>query len=73
MNIAVFVSGNGSNLQALIGAEQAGKFGNSKITLVVSDKPKVFALERAKKAGIETFVLESTGFSTREEYDKAYN
>ncbi len=70
MNIAVFVSGNGSNLQALIDAERSGALGAGRLALVVSDNAKAFALERAKKAGIRTFVLEKTGFKKREEYDK---
>ena len=73
MNIAVFVSGNGSNLQALIDAEAAGALAGGRITLVVSDKPGAFALERARKAGKETFVLEAERFASREEYDRAIN
>ena len=70
MNIAVFVSGNGTNLQALIDAEKNGGLGGGKITLVVCDKPGAFALERAKKAGIETYLQESSRYKTREEYDR---
>lgn len=70
MNIAVFVSGNGSNLQALIDAAKKGELANGRIVLVVSDKPGAYALERAKKAGIKTFVLEAKGFGSREEYDR---
>lgn len=70
MNIAVFVSGSGTNLQALIDAEAKSLLGEGKITLVVSDKPEAFALKRAEEAGIKTFVLEAAGFSSREEYDK---
>jgi phosphoribosylglycinamide formyltransferase-1 len=70
MNIAVFASGNGTNLQALIDAQKGGHF-KSRIVLVVSDKPGAFALERAKKSGIETFVQEPKGFASREEYDRA--
>ena len=62
MNIAVFVSGNGSNLQALIDAQKSRALGAGRIALVVSDNAKAFALERAKKAGIHTFVLEKGGF-----------
>ena len=69
MNIAVFVSGNGSNLQALIDAEKNGDLATGKIRLVVSDKSDAFALERAKNAGIDTFVLEQGSFQSREEYD----
>ena len=56
-NIAVLVSGGGTNLQALIDAEKAGKIENGGIRLVVSSNPNAFALERAAKAGIETAVL----------------
>ena len=53
LNIAVLVSGGGTNLQALIDAEKAGKIENGKISVVVASKPGVYALERAKNAGIE--------------------
>ncbi|GHU71872.1 phosphoribosylglycinamide formyltransferase [Spirochaetia bacterium] len=52
MNILVLVSGNGTNLQALIDAEKAGCLGAGKIAAVVSDHVGVYALERAKLAGI---------------------
>ncbi|GAA0718527.1 phosphoribosylglycinamide formyltransferase [Clostridium malenominatum] len=55
--IAVLVSGSGSNLQALIDNIESG-FLNCKIQCVISDKPGVFALERAKKAGIDTYVAD---------------
>ncbi len=56
--IAVLVSGGGTNLQALIEAQQAGKLKSGKITLVVSSKADAYALTRAQEAGIETAVLE---------------
>ncbi|MDR3249412.1 MAG: phosphoribosylglycinamide formyltransferase [Treponema sp.] len=52
MNILVLVSGGGTNLQALIDAQGQGRFGESSITAVVSDRPDVYALERARLAGI---------------------
>jgi phosphoribosylglycinamide formyltransferase-1 len=70
MNIAVFVSGNGTNLQALIDAEKRNGLADSKIVLVVSDNPEAFALERAKKADIETFIQEKSNFKSREDFDK---
>jgi len=70
MNIAVFVSGNGSNLQAIIDSVKNGKL-KCGIALVVSDKKDAYALKRAKKAGIQTFVLDKKGFNTREDYDKS--
>lgn len=69
MNIAVFVSGNGSNLQAIIDSWSRGEI-KANISLVVSDKSSAYALERTKKANIESFVLEDKDFKTREEYDK---
>ena len=56
-NIAVFVSGGGTNLQALIDAERAGILHSGSIRLVVSDRPGVYALERAKSASIPTEVV----------------
>lgn len=55
-NIAVLVSGGGTNLQALIDAQNSGIITSGKINLVVSNKEDAFALERAQKAGIKTFV-----------------
>jgi hypothetical protein len=55
--IAVLVSGGGTNLQALIDAEQRGELGEGKISLVIASKPGVYALERAANAGIEGRVL----------------
>ena len=55
--IAVLVSGGGTNLQSLINSQKDGMFGESRITLVVASKPGVYALERAKNAGIDSTVL----------------
>jgi phosphoribosylglycinamide formyltransferase-1 len=54
----VLVSGGGTNLQALLDAEKAGGLGNGKIVLVVSDRGDVYALERAKAAGVPALVAE---------------
>jgi phosphoribosylglycinamide formyltransferase-1 len=56
-HILTLVSGNGSNLQALIDAERQDGLGNGVIAAVVSDKPNAFALERAKNAGIPAFTI----------------
>ena len=53
MKFAVFVSGNGSNLQAIIEATKRGEI-NAELALVVSDRRKAFALKRAADAGIKT-------------------
>lgn len=55
--IAVLVSGGGTNLQALIDAEQAGTLKAGEIALVISNRADAFALERAKRAGIPTEVV----------------
>ena len=63
-NIAVLVSGGGTNLQALIDAEARGGLGGGKITTVISSKAGAYALERAAKAGIPGFVLPRKEFSS---------
>ena len=55
--IAVLVSGGGTNLQALLDAQARGEIPCGEIVLVVSDKEDAYALERAKKHGVETAVL----------------
>ena len=55
--IAVFVSGGGTNLQALIDAANAGALPSGEIVLVLASSPKAFALERAAKAGIPSAVV----------------
>ncbi len=57
VNIAVLVSGGGTNLQALIDAQRAGTLKSGRIVLVVSSKEGAYALTRARDAGIETAVL----------------
>ena len=59
--IAVLVSGGGTNLQALINAEQSGIIKSGSITLVISNKSDAYALTRAANAGIETAVIEKKG------------
>ena len=62
--IAVLVSGGGTNLQALIDAQQRGELGNGQIVAVISSKAGAYALERAKNAGIEGFVLPRKEFDS---------
>lgn len=56
-NIAVLVSGGGTNLQAIIDAYNAGKITNGRLALVLSSSEKAYALERAAKNGIESCVI----------------
>ena len=71
LNIAVLVSGGGTNLQALIDAEKAGKIKNGRISVVVASKPGVYALERARNAGIEGVVLARKDFESVDDYSAA--
>lgn len=57
INIAVLVSGGGTNLQALIDAEKAGRVKSGRLALVISNKPDAYALVRAQEAGIPTEVV----------------
>ena len=63
-NIAVLVSGGGTNLQALIDAQQQGMFGEGKITAVISSKAGAYALERAARAGIPGYVIPRKEFDS---------
>lgn len=56
--IAVFVSGGGTNLQALLDAETEGVLHSGKVSLVLSSKPGVYALERAAKHGVPSVVVD---------------
>ncbi|MGQ9425960.1 phosphoribosylglycinamide formyltransferase [Gilvimarinus sp. F26214L] len=68
--IAVLISGSGTNLQALIDAQQAGQL-SGQIVAVVSNRPGVKGLARAQKAGIPTQVVDHRDFRDREAFDKA--
>lgn len=69
--VAVLVSGGGTNLQAIIDAKAKGLIKNAEISLVISNKASAFALERAKKAGIEAKCIAPSMFDTRELFNKA--
>ena len=70
INIAVLVSGGGTNLQALIDA-QGKVLQHGKIKLVISSKPDVYALQRAEQAGIEHCVIAKRDYETQEEFSNA--
>ena len=71
VKIGVLVSGGGTNLQQLIGAQATGKLGGGKIVTVISSKPEVFALERAHRAGIEAVTLSRKEYPDVEAYSQA--
>ena len=72
IRIAVLVSGGGTNLQALIDAQQAGEIPDGEIALVVSNKTGAYALERAAKAGIPAVtVTKKASGGTQEGFEQA--
>ena len=70
-NIAVMVSGGGTNLQALIDAEKDGKIPFGKICLVMASNDSAYALVRAENAGIEHCVVRRKDYDDQEAYDMA--
>lgn len=68
--IVVLISGSGSNLQALIDA-CAARIIQGSIVAVISNRPEVYGLERARLAGIETQTLDNKNFADRAEFDHA--
>ncbi len=66
LKIAVFVSGGGTNLQALIDRQQTKGLGGGEITAVISSKKGAYALERAEKAGIKGYFVSGKGLSVDE-------
>ena len=71
LNVAVLVSGGGTNLQAILDAKAAGALPHAKIALVLASKPGVYALERASKAGVPGIVVARKSYAAPEEYDAA--
>ena len=67
VKIAVLVSGGGTNLQALINAQQRGEIPGGEITAVIASKPGVYALERAKNAGIPGYVVARADYGSARE------
>ena len=68
LKIAVLVSGGGTNLQAILDAIDTKKITNVEISVVISNNPGAFALERAKKHGVEAVCVSPKSFGTREEF-----
>ncbi|MCF0113736.1 MAG: phosphoribosylglycinamide formyltransferase, partial [Erysipelotrichaceae bacterium] len=71
VNVAVMVSGGGTNLQALIDSELAGKIPHGKITLVISSKEGVYALERAKQHNIKSLVVKRKDYEDASSFNLA--
>lgn len=68
--IAVFVSGGGTNLQALLDAQRNGILQSGEIVLVLASNPDAYALERAKKAGVATAVVSRKACGSQEAFEQ---
>ena len=69
--IAVLVSGGGTNLQALLDAEAAGKLPHGEIALVISNNPDAYALERARNFGVPGAVITRREYGSKEAFEDA--
>lgn len=72
LKIAVCVSGGGTNLQAIIDAIAAGQIQDTEISVVISNNPGAYALERAKMAGVEGICVSPKSYETREAFNEAF-
>ena len=71
LKLAVLVSGGGTNLQAVMDAMDAGTITNAQISVVISNNPNAYALERAKNHGIEAVCISPKNFPDREDFNQA--
>ena len=71
LNLVVLVSGGGTNLQAVLDAIDSGKIRNARVTAVISNNPGAYALERARKHGIDAVCISPGQFSSRGDFEKA--
>ena len=71
LKVGVLVSGGGTNLQAILDAIDSGKITNAEVSLIISNNPGAYALERAKKHNIEAVCISPKQFENREEFHKA--
>ena len=72
LRIVVCVSGGGTNLQAIIDGIAQRTIANTQIVRVISNNKKAYALERAKKAGIEAVCVSPRDYETRERFNEAF-
>ncbi len=72
LNVLVLVSGGGTNLQAIIDGVETGGISNTKITGVISNNKNAYALERAKKHGIQALCISPKDYADREEFNKKF-
>ncbi len=72
LDVVVLVSGGGTNLQAIIDAVESGGITNTRIAGVISNNKNAYALERAKKHGVESRCVSPKDFTSREEFNERF-
>lgn len=72
LEIAVLVSGGGTNLQAILDGIAQGTITNTKVTAVISNNQNAYALERARRAGIEATCISPKDYASREAFNEAF-
>lgn len=72
LRVGVMVSGGGTNLQAILDAVNAGKITNAEIAVVISNNPGAYALERAKKHGVEALCISPKDYESRDAFNEAF-
>ncbi|MFH1577536.1 MAG: phosphoribosylglycinamide formyltransferase [Candidatus Omnitrophota bacterium] len=68
MNIAIFASGRGTNFSAIVRAAKLGKIA-AKVSLLVCDNPKALVIKKAKRAGVEVFLIKRSDFTGRDDFE----
>lgn len=71
LKIGILVSGGGTNLQAVLDAMDCGRISNAEVTVVISNNQNAYALERARKHGIEALCISPVDFQEREDFYEA--
>lgn len=72
LKVVVCVSGGGTNLQAILDSLDAGKITNTEVSAVISNNPNAYALERAKKHGIDAVCISPKQFDNRDSFNRAF-
>ena len=72
LRVGVMVSGGGTNLQAILDAVDAGEITNAEIAVVISNNPGAYALERAKKHGVEALCISPKDYEGRDAFNEAF-
>ncbi len=68
-NIAIFASGSGTNFEAIVNAVEKGLIKDSKVVLMVCDKPGAYVIERAKNHNVKSFVFRAKDYNSKEEFE----